>query len=255
MAIALGVKPRPAAPASFEIAVLPDADSLALAAADEFARSAAEAVRKGGRFHVALSGGSTPRALYRRLTRPPYRGAIRWERIRFFFGDERCVPSDRARSNFGTARRELFEPLGIDPRRVFRIRGEDDPGAAARAYEKALRDHLPGRPPRFDLVLLGLGGDGHTASLFPGAKALEEARRLAVETLGPESKEWRVTLTLRAINAARRVIFLVSGESKAKVASVILKKRRGYRDLPATAVSPRRGTLLWLLDQPAASNF
>lgn len=251
----MGRKLRPAAPASFEVAVLPDAEALAAAAADEFARSAAGAIRQRRFFDVALSGGSTPRALYRRLARQPHRDAVRWDRVRFFFGDERSVSPDAERSNFGMAHDELFRPLRIPMRRVFRIPGEAEPARAARAYEKTLRSRLSGRPPRFDLVLLGLGEDGHTASLFPGTAALTEDRRLVVENAQPATGEPRVTLTLRAINAARRVIFLVAGREKASIASKIIKKRRGYRGLPAAMVSPRRGTLLWLLDETAASDF
>ncbi|HKA35606.1 MAG TPA: 6-phosphogluconolactonase [Thermoanaerobaculia bacterium] len=246
---------RPAAPASFEIAVLPDADSLALAAADEFARSAADAVSRRGLFHVALSGGSTPRALYRRLTKPPHRGAIPWDSVRFFFGDERCVPPGDDRSNYRMAREALFKPLRIAPRRVFRVRGEDDPARAAREYERLLRAHVPGRPPRLDLVLLGLGEDGHTASLFPGTPALTEGKRLAVENPGPRPGEPRITLTYRAIDSARRVIFLVSGSTKAKIAAAVLAKRGRRPDLPAARVAPRRGTLLWLLDEEAGSRL
>jgi len=247
--------PRPAAPASFEIAVLPDADSLALAAADEFARSAAESVRERGLFHVALSGGSTPRALYRRLAKAPYRGAIPWDAVRFFFGDERCVPPGDERSNFRMARETLFEPLRIAPRRVFRMRGEDDPARAARDYERLLRAHVPGRPPKLDLVFLGLGEDGHTASLFPGTPALSEEKRLVVQNPGPRPGEPRITLTYRAIDSARRVVFLVSGEAKAKAAAAILRKRGRRPDLPAARVAPRRGSLLWLLDEEAGSRL
>jgi len=253
LADALG--PRPAAPTSFEIAVVPDAESLAVAAADEFARSAADAIGKRGLFHVALSGGSTPRALYRRLTKAPHRGAVAWESVRFFFGDERCVPPDSERSNFRMAREELFDPLRIPPRRIFRMRGEDAPRRAAGAYERSLRAHVPGRPPRLDLVLLGLGGDGHTASLFPGTPALAESKRLVVENFMPGSKEPRITLTLRAINAARRVIFLVSGDGKAAVVAGVLQKRGRRKDLPAAGVNPSRGTLLWLLDEAAGSKL
>jgi 6-phosphogluconolactonase len=247
--------PRPAAPASFEIAVLPDADSLALAAADEFARSAAEAIRKRGLFHVALSGGSTPRSLYRRLTRAPHRGVIPWDGIRFYFGDERCVPPEDGRSNFRMARETLFDPLRVAPRRIFRMKGEDEPARAAEAYERSLRAHVPGRPPRLDLILLGLGEDGHTASLFPGTPALEEDRLLVVENFMPGSKEPRVTLTFRAINSARRVIFLVSGAGKAAVVARMLQKRGRGNPLPAARVSPSRGTLLWLLDEEAGSKL
>jgi 6-phosphogluconolactonase len=235
--------------------VLPDAESLALAAADEFARSAAEAVRKKRLFRVALSGGSTPRALYRRLTRPPHRGAIAWERIRFFWGDERCVPPGSKRSNYRMARETLLDPLEISPRQVFRMKGEEDPDAAARAYEQTLRRHAAGRSLRLDLVLLGLGEDGHTASLFPGTAALEAGRKLVAPNYVAKFSEWRITLTYRALNEARRIVFVVSGAEKASTAAKILQKGRGWRELPAARVCPVRGSLLWLLDEAAASKL
>ena len=253
--MAHALTPRPAAPTSFEIAVLPDAESLAVAGADEFARSAAEAIGKRGFFHVALSGGSTPRALYRRLTKPPHRAAIPWESVRFFFGDERSVPPDNERSNFRMARKELFDPLQIAPRRIFRMKGEELPGRAAESYERSLRAHVPGRPPRLDLVLLGLGEDGHTASLFPDTPALGEERRLVAANFMPGSREPRITLTFRAINAARRVIFLVSGAGKAAVVAGVLQERGRRKDLPAARVNPARGTLLWLLDEEAGAKL
>jgi len=255
----LGLKPdtgsvriQPSAPASFEIHVVPDAESLALAGADEFARAAGEAAQKDRLFCVAVAGGSTPLGVYRRLTQPPHRGAIRWKRVRFFWGDERCVPPEHPRSNFRAARGSLLRPLGIPPRHVFRMKGEENPARAALAYEAMLRRHVPGRPPRLDLVLLGLGTEGHTASLFPDTEALSEQRRLVAANFVPPQNEWRLTLTYRALNAARRVVFLVSGAEKASVAAKILKKQRGWRSLPASRVAPRRGTVLWLLDEEAA---
>ncbi len=243
---------RDPAPSSFEIHVVPDAAALAEAAAREFARAASDAVGDRGIFRVVLAGGSTPRALYRRLAGARWRRAVSWNRARFFFGDERCVPPDHERSNYGMARRTLLEPLGIPARQVLRMRGEEEPERAARAYEEAIRRRFSGRPARFDLVLLGLGEDGHTASLFPSTAALAECRRLVAANDVPRLSEWRLTLTFRALNAARRVIFLVSGPEKARAAATILEKQRGYRDLPASAVSPSRGTLLWLLDEAAA---
>jgi 6-phosphogluconolactonase len=243
------------APASFEISVLPDAAALAEAGAREFSRAASDALDDRGIFRVVLAGGSTPRALYTRLTRAPFRRSIRWDRVRFFFGDERCVPPDHERSNYRMARETLFDPLKIPARHVLRMKGEEDPTRAAREYERAIRRQFSGRPARFDLILLGLGHDGHTASLFPSTAALAERRRLVAANSVPKFSEWRLTLTFRALNAARRVVFLVSGSEKAGVAAKILNKRRGYRDLPASAVSPRRGTLLWLLDEAAASKL
>lgn len=246
--------PQPA-PSSFEVAVLPDAVSLARAAAGEFARSAREAVADRGVFRVVLTGGSTPRATYRLLARGANGRGLSWDRVRFFWGDERCVPPDHESSNYRMARKTLLAALAIPPRRVFRIKGEADPAAAARAYEDIVRREFRGRPARFDLVMLGLGEDGHTASLFPGTGALRESGRLVVPNYVPRLDEWRVTMTYPAINAARRVIFLVSGREKSGPVEKILKKRRGWRVLPASAVSPRRGTLLWLLDEAAASKI
>jgi 6-phosphogluconolactonase len=246
--------PTPAPP-SFKISVVPDAAALAEAAAREFARAAGDAIADRGIFRVVLAGGSTPRALYRRLTRAPYRRAIRWDRIRFFFGDERCVPPDHERSNYRMARETLFDPLKIPPRHVLRMKGEREPPRAAREYEESIRRGFSGRPARFDLVLLGLGDDGHTASLFPSTAALAERRRLVAANYVPKFSEWRLTLTYPALNAARRVIFLVSGLEKATAAARILNKQRGYQDLPASAVSPRRGAVLWILDEAAASKL
>jgi 6-phosphogluconolactonase len=248
-------RPRDAAPSSFEVGVLPDAESLALAAADEFARSAADAVRNRRLFRVALSGGSTPHALYRCLTRPPYRSAIAWERVRFFWGDERCVPPDSKRSNYRMARETLLDPLGIPPRQVFRMNGEEEPEAGAHAYEQTLRRHAAGRSVRLDLVLLGLGEDGHTASLFPGTAALDPGSKLVAANYVAKFSEWRITLTYRTLNEARRIVFVVSGAEKASAAARILQKSSGWRELPASGVCPRRGSLLWLLDQAAASKL
>lgn len=243
------------APSSFEVHVLPDAAALAEAGAREFARAAIEAIDGQGVFRVVLAGGSTPRALYARLTRASRRRSIRWDHLRFFFGDERCVSPDHERSNYRMAREALLEPLKIPARHVLRMKGEEEPARAARAYEEAIRRQFSGRAARFDLVLLGLGEDGHTASLFPATEALAERRRLVAANYVPKYSEWRLTLTFRALNAARRVIFLVSGPEKAAAAAKILKKRRGYQDLPASAVFPRRGTFLWLLDEAAASRM
>ena len=249
------MKPADRTTARFEIAVFPDPKALAEVGAREFARAAGEAIADRGTFRVALAGGSTPRPLYARLTRSPYRTSIRWDRVRFFWGDERCVPPDSERSNYRMARETLLEPLGIAPRQVFRMKGEQEPVRAARDYEKILRKEFRSRPSRLDLVLLGLGSDGHLASLFPGTAALAEGRRLVAANSVAKFSEWRLTLTYRAINAARRIVFLVSGAEKAAPLARILEKRRGWQDLPASHVAPRRGTLVWLADEAAASKL
>jgi 6-phosphogluconolactonase len=245
------------APARFEVRVLPGVESLAEEAAREFELAASEALRDRVLFRVALSGGSTPRALHEHLTGKPYRTRIAWDRIRFFFGDERCVPPDHERSNFRMARETLFEPLRIPPDHVFRMHGESDPPAAAAEYSRTLAcEFARSRSgPRFDLVFLGLGPDGHTASLFPGTHALAERARLVVANFVPKFHEWRLTSTYRLLNAARRVVFLAAGEEKREPVNRIVKREPGYRKLPAAGVRPREGALLWLLDEEAGRDL
>jgi 6-phosphogluconolactonase len=241
------------APPEFQTRVLPGPAELAEAAAREVADAAAEAVADRGRFCVALSGGSTPRELHRRLARSPLREAVPWKRTLFFWGDERCVPARSPRSNYRMARETLLAPLRIPPAQVFRMRGEIEPRRAAHLYRDVLAKQFgPGRPV-LDLILLGLGTDGHTASLFPETRALAEDRRAAVANWVPQRREWRLTLTYPAIRAARRVLFLVSGAEKAAVVARILKKERGHRRLPAAGV--RALSVLWMLDEEAGSEL
>jgi 6-phosphogluconolactonase len=191
---------------------------MAKAAAKRFLDNAKRAVEKSDRFTVVLAGGSTPRRLYRLLAESPYREKVPWKKCFFVFGDERCVPPDDERSNYRMALKNLFEPLDIPEVRVLRMKGEQPPADAARWYEVRLGDLFLGRPKRkFDLVLLGIGADGHTASLFPGTEALEERERWVAANHVPQLDEWRLTLTFKALNAARRIIFMATGDAKAKV--------------------------------------
>ena len=199
--------------------VLPTAEALAEDAAQRFARAATDAVHSRGEFVVALSGGNTPRSLYARLAAPPYASAVPWSEVAVLWGDERCVPPDEAASNYRMAREALLDHVPIPAAHVHRIRGEDDPVAAARAYEETLRSVLrtPQGPPRdapgarVDLVLLGLGNDGHTASLFPGGPALTNGEPWVAAHYVAAVSQWRVTLTPVIINAAAEVLILVSG--------------------------------------------
>lgn len=244
--------PRPAS----SIRVLADAAGVAEEGARIFRDSAREAILRAGLFRVALSGGSTPRALHARLAASPCRDEIDWAGVVFLWGDERCVPPANARSNYRMARETLLDPLGIAPGAIVRIAGELPPEEAAREYERALRRRFTGEdPPRLDLVFLGLGADGHTASLFPGSRALAERRRLAVPNAASGVPEARVTLTYPVFNAARRVVFLVTGLEKSGVAARLLERRQGWRELPASGVMPFGGELLWLLDREAASEL
>jgi len=243
----------PQAPPRFEIRILPNAAEAARAAAEELAAAARDAIANRGVFRVALSGGTTPKRLFDTLSTPRFRRRVDWGRTRVFFVDERCVTPSHERSNYRLAKEHLLDPLRVSPANVFRMEGEGEPRRAAAGYEKLLREEFGGRTPRFDLVLLGLGADGHTASLFPGTKALGEKIRWVAANSVPSQREWRLTLTLTVLNAGRRVVFLVAGRDKARVVSILLAKKPGYRNLPASRISPKRGSLIWTLDEPAAA--
>jgi len=246
----------PAGPPHFEIRVLPDPAGAAEAAAREMVAAAADSLRDHGAFRPAFSGGSTPRLLFQALAGAAFRPLVDWTRSRIFFVDERCVPPDDRRSNYRLAKENLLDPLAIPPGNVFRMRGEDDPARAADAYGELLRAELPqAGPPRLDFVLLGLGPDGHTASLFPETAALAETDRPVVANHVPKLGEWRITLTLPVLNAARRAVFLVVGEEKRDVVAAVLRSEQGSPDLPASLVRPPDGSLVWILDEAAASSL
>jgi 6-phosphogluconolactonase len=230
------------------LTVYPDSSELAIGAARFFIDSFEKAVSEKGFFSAVLSGGATPLKLYRQLCSNEY-AAVRWEKAHFFWGDERCVPPESAESNFNAASQGLLSNINIPPENLHRIKGELAPMDAATAYEKELVSFFglaDGAPPPFDLVLLGLGKDGHTLSLFPGTKALEETGRCVAANHVPALNSWRVTLTLKAVQGARRAVFLVSGKEKAAV----LKEVFDGKDLPAGRV--RAKEVFWLADNEAA---
>jgi 6-phosphogluconolactonase len=234
------------------ITVAADAEALASLAAAEIARTAARAAQARGLAAVALAGGSTPIRTYKRLAEPEEHEGVPWEKVLFFFGDERCVPQDHPDSNARMVREALLARLPIPAANVFRMAGEaEDPERAAAAYEAELRQEL-GPSPRLDLAILGMGADGHVASLFPGSPALDERRRLVVPAEGGPPQPRRLTLTLPALCAARAVLFLVSGAEKAATVAEVLAGRRP--ELPAARVRPE-GELHWLLDREAASRI
>jgi 6-phosphogluconolactonase len=242
----------------YELVVCRDADELARNAAARIARAAAESIRQRGRFTLVLAGGSTPRQSYQLLAAGQGENKIDWTRTFLFFGDERHVPHDDARSNYRMVRESLLAVAPIAAEQVLPI-GTELPTAeaCAAAYSAALVkffDLPAGAMPAFDLVLLGLGDDGHTASLFPGAAALDAARRIAVGTLPgtlPPPVD-RITLTFPAINAAREVMFLVAGEAKAQALCDVLEGRSLKEKRPAAGIRPEAGRLAWLIDQAAA---
>ena len=241
-----------------EIRILADADDLSRVAAEECVRLADEAVRRRGRFSVALSGGSTPKPLYRLLAAEDggFRARVPWGRAHFFWGDERHVPLDHRDSNYRMAYEVMLSRVPVPPGNVHRIPAENpDAAEAAAEYARTLRrffDAAAGRFPRFDLVLLGMGSDGHTASLFPGTDAVHDRAGLVaapwVEKLGAH----RITLTVPVLNEAACVIFLVSGEGKAEALRAVLEGPHQPDRFPAQLVRPREGGLLFLADRAAA---
>ncbi|MBI5670242.1 MAG: 6-phosphogluconolactonase [Chloroflexi bacterium] len=229
-----------------------DADALAQAAAEIIVEAAGKV---SGAFALALSGGSTPKRLYHLLATDAYSHRIEWPRAHVFWGDERCVPPDDPTSNYHLARKTLLDHVPIPPENVHRIYGEQEPAQAAALYEQHLRTFFGG-PPRFNLILLGMGGDGHTASLFPHTPALAERERWVVASYYAQVQpSWRITLTLPAINAAARVLFLVSGVEKAETLCRVLEGEAAPEDLPARLVQPTDGELFWLMDEAAASRL
>ncbi|MBW3660268.1 MAG: 6-phosphogluconolactonase [Gemmatimonadetes bacterium] len=247
-----------------EIVVCAGRDSLYERAARRVAEAARASTAARGRFAVALSGGSTPRPLFERLADPTRGQAVAWEIAHVFWADERCVPQDHEDSNYRLANEALLEAVAIPPERVHRIHGEElDPEEAAARYERELRETLsvpPRATPHLDLVLLGLGPDGHTASLFPDSEALDRADRLVVEVAASEPRMQppvveRITLTPRAINAAYEVLFLVTGEAKAPAVAAVLEGPREPARWPAQAIDPLEGRVSWLLDAAAAAKL
>ena len=232
--------------------VLPDSPAACREVADRFIQLADEAIEARGIFRVALSGGGAPKSVYPMLLEPERRDAVDWSRVEFFWGDERTVPPDHPESNFGVAYQMLIAQLpDVRPDRIHRMPAEaPDLDAAALGYESELRLAFGARgdePPAFDLIWLGMGPDGHTASLFPGSDALDETKRWVVGNWAPHPQAWRMTLTFPVLNAARAVIFAVEGANKA---DAVRRIREGGSGLPAERVSGDH--VEWIMDAAAA---
>jgi 6-phosphogluconolactonase len=242
-----------------QIQVLADPDAVSRTAAIEFLRSARASIERSGRFTVALAGGSTPRQLYQLLASAEFRDRLPWDDIHFYWGDERHVPPTHPESNYRMAHEALLSRVPVPAANIHRVPAEDpDASRAAQAYEDELRRSFrlkPDQLPRFDLVLLGMGGDGHTASLFPGTSAIVETTRLVVAVWVPKFSQFRITLTLPVLNAAAQVVFLVVGEEKADAVRKVLEPAEGSDPIPAQLIQPTEGDAKWLVDQRAASRL
>jgi 6-phosphogluconolactonase len=236
-----------------DLTVVADASSLYQSAVQEFSRCAVEAVSARGCFSVALSGGNTPRGVYSLLA-AQYKATLPWDKISVFFGDERHVPPDDPESNYKMANEALLSKVPIPQQNIFRVQAELPAEEAADSYDRRLREFFglaANAWPRFDLIFLGLGDDGHTASLFPGSAALQETSRLVVANWVEKFKSYRITFTYPVINHAAEVAFLVSGKSKAQVMKEVLAPTAG-KAYPAQRVRPQTGRLLWIMDRDAA---
>jgi 6-phosphogluconolactonase len=236
------------------VSVLPDTASLAAAVADHVILVLHETLVQQDRAHLALAGGSTPRAINALVVATPRRERVDWTRVVFWFGDERCVPPTDPQSNYRMNRETLLDPLGIDPAQVHRMRGEDDPGAAAADYDAVLHLQL-GERPRLDLVLLGMGPEGHTASLFPGTIGAIDKTKFCIAHYVPKLGTWRITLTPHAINAARNVAITAGGAEKADALHAVLDGPRQTDVYPAQLIHPHAGDLHWFVDAAAASKL
>ncbi|MGA2744316.1 MAG: 6-phosphogluconolactonase [Candidatus Sulfotelmatobacter sp.] len=243
---------------SVEIRTLTTPQELFSAAAEEVVSAATDAVAQRGRFTIALSGGSTPKGLFNLLATNALT-VLPWDRMFFFWGDERHVPPTDPDSNYRMADETMLSKVPVPPGNVFRMAAENpDAAAVAEDYEKTLRKFFalePGQFPRFDLILLGMGPDGHTASLFPGTAGLQEKSRLVIANWVEKMKTSRLTFTLPVLNAARCVAFLVSGTDKAAVLRTVLEEDVPAEQYPAKLVRPTDGKLIWLVDRAAASEL
>ncbi len=247
---------REAVKKGVEIRVEPDEAAALQATADVLRETVRSAVATAGCVSIAISGGRTPRGMHRLLSRPPYAAGISWDRVHLFWTDERLVSHEHPASNFGAARTDFLQFLPRSPGGLHPVPVSSDGDASARRYEEEIRRHFHQRhldEPVFDLILLGLGADGHTASLFPGSPVLSEQRRWAAAVKGGEPDVERVTLTYPVLNSARRILFLVTGESKAAAVRHVATGAKPL--LPAQQVRPRSGRVSWVIDRAAASRL
>jgi 6-phosphogluconolactonase len=247
-----------ARPVTVTYQVWPTAADMALASAHLFAANVEKAVASRGVARVAISGGSTPKATFKLLADPsgPFLNTIPWDKLQIFWVDERCVGPDDPESNYGVARELLLSKVPIPEANVFRMEGELDPEQAAARYESTLRNVMKlegAETPAFDLVTLGMGPDGHTASLFPNTAGLDEIGRLVIANHVPQKDTWRISLTWPVINHAAEVAFEIDGDAKADILAEVLTGPRDIERLPSQLIRPASGKLLFLLDEAAAA--
>ncbi len=245
-----------------KVKIFPDPQVLSHAAAEQFVEIASQAIQAHGIFGAALSGGSTPHLLYRLLGSEPFSERVDWSKTHLFWGDERCVPPDNPENNYFKAKRDLLDHIPISEENVHRIQTELPPRKAAEAYEEtllrffsSLADDEEREQASFDLVLLGMGEDGHTASLFPGTDVIHEEARWMKAVYATELAAWRVTMTPAILNRARHILFLVAGAGKSYTLQRVIYGSYQPDRYPAQIIQPGQGELLWMVDEAAASLF
>ncbi|MGE3804567.1 MAG: 6-phosphogluconolactonase [Gemmataceae bacterium] len=235
--------------------VYPDAAAVFKAAADLFAEQASKSIAARGRFVANLSGGSTPKGVFELLGQPPYRDQVPWDKVHLWWGDERCVGPDDPKSNYHMTRLAMIDHVKIPKGNVHPVDGTLPPVDGARKYEDEIKQFFGKDKPQFDLIFLGLGDNGHTASLWPDSPVLEEKKRLAAEAYAPEQDLWRVTLTAPILNEGRLIAFLLKGADKADVLKQVLEGPYQPKTLPAQLIKPTSGELRWLVDEAAAAKL
>ncbi|RDC62842.1 6-phosphogluconolactonase [Adhaeribacter pallidiroseus] len=237
------------------IRVFPNTAELSQAAVDIFVQAAQEAVKNQGKFSVALTGGSSPEQLYRLLAQSPYREQVPWEQTFVFWGDERWVPLSDERSNAKLAFDALLNSVPIPKNQIFPMYGDSAPEAYADHYENLIRNHFGNSDLLFDLMLLGMGDDGHTASLFPGTAVLQEQSRWVQAYYLEPQQMYRITLTAPCINRSKKIMFLTFGEKKAEALYQVQEGERNFKKYPSQLINPVNGNTIWLVDESAAAKL
>jgi 6-phosphogluconolactonase len=238
-----------------KLQIYPTRAELVQAVAELIVTTTTQAIKERDFCAIALAGGNTPREVYRALATEPFRNRIDWNKLHLFWGDERNVPPDHPQSNFGMVREAMLAHHRVPETNIHRIKGEIAAEQAAKEYAEELKKFFQNQRIRFDLVLLGIGEDGHTASLFPGTDAVAEISKPVTAVFVPRLDKWRVTLTFPVINSASKVAFVVAGKSKAQIIENLLKLHKPDPQWPASMVQPQSGVLFWLMDADAAANI
>lgn len=237
------------------VTIFKDTSYLSQRAAELFVDAAQEAVQKNGRFTVALTGGSSPKQLYQLLAKAPFKDQVPWEQTFIFWGDERWVPLTDDRSNAKMAKELLLDKVPVPQEQIYPMWEDMEPEAYAQKYEQLLKDHFKDQPPAFDLILLGMGDDGHTASLFPGTEVLQEQSRWVQAYYLESQAMHRITLTAPLINQAKRILFMTFGDNKAPALHEVLEGENNPEKYPSQLIKPQQGEIYWYVDDKAASRL